>query len=132
MFQSQWKTEEDLIKFVRLQMRIENPMYKRSLRSLITCRKRKKAAKFIIRSVSNGYILKDDSSGEEIVGVIGADSDEKDNFADFLCAIERLYGPSDSRYDKKRIYINVFPGDKCEELPRECPLCWQKIPHPAE
>ena len=123
MFQSQWKAEEDLRKFVRLQMRIENPMYMRSLRSLITCRKRKRATKFVIRSASNGYILKEEQSGEEIVGVADGESDETDSFVAFLRSIESLYGPSDSRYSAKRIRILTYPGDKSEVELEDCPLC---------
>jgi len=41
---------------------------------------------------------------------------EIEAFADFLRTINELCGPTTSRYSKKRIHINLIPGDKSEEF----------------
>jgi hypothetical protein len=83
---------------------------------------------FKVRAAQNGFVIEQDDGG---LTVCTGDT-EAEEFATLLQAILILYGPSHSRYDQERIHITIFPGDKCDKLPAECPLCWQKIPHPAE
>ena len=68
-----------------------------------------------LRRVSNGYIVKDneEEGGPEFVFAedLGVQA-----FAEFLCWLNFEYGPSTSRYDKERIYIEVKPGDKYEDI----------------
>jgi len=83
---------------------------------------------FRVKAAQNGFVIEQDD-GE--LTVCTGDT-EIDEFMDLLQNILKLYGPGESRYSKERIHINAFPGDKCEELPPECPLCYQKISNPAE
>jgi len=77
--------------------------------------------RFELRNAKNGAILRmeydigDEAEAEELVY---QEADEEENeveaFADFLRAIDEHYGPSTSRYSKRRIFIRVEPGDKYE------------------
>jgi hypothetical protein len=71
--------------------------------------------KFEIRRVQNGAVLRvetnSEDSGEEIVYQEQED-DEIEAFADFLRHLVDHYGPTTSRYSRKRISIRVDPGDK--------------------
>lgn len=75
---------------------------------------------FEIRRVKNGLVLKvtdktnSPSEKGEIVYQEKFD-DEIEGFADFLCYLDDCYGPTTSRYSKKRIYISVKPGDKFDD-----------------
>lgn len=65
-----------------------------------------------IRAAANGYICQVREDGQEWVCDDTADDNEVDAFATFLRIILNNYGPSSSRYDDKRIYVIVAPGDK--------------------
>ena len=67
----------------------------------------------------NGIILKSDD--DTIVYQSGYDEDEYERWQEFLVTLTDLYGPPDSRYNPKRIYIIVAPGDKWPGQIR-CPL----------
>ena len=62
-----------------------------------------------IKSARNGYIVTLED-GEEFVYQSNED-DEHEAFACFLRLLNDEIGPSDSRRDEKRIYVNVLPGD---------------------
>lgn len=79
--------------------------------------------KFEIRNAENGHVLKLEDLEEEIVCQEDFE-DESDAFAAFLRTILDYYGPSSSRYDRKRIYVVVKPGDK-SELAEICECCGQ-------
>jgi hypothetical protein len=66
--------------------------------------------KFELRFAKNGWILEyfDPEMPQEIVGV--ESDDEHEGFREFLWAILENFGPSDSKYSKKRIHINILPG----------------------
>ena len=83
---------------------------------------------FKVTAAQNGYVIELEDG--EFVLCMG--DTEQEEFLSLLQTISNHFGPPDSRYDKNRVRINLFPGDKCDELPPECPLCWQKIPHPVE
>ena len=72
--------------------------------------------KFEIRHAQNGAILRvehDYPEGEtEEICYQETEGGEIEAFADFLCYLNENYGPSQSRYSPKRIYISVQPGDK--------------------
>lgn len=68
--------------------------------------------KFEIKHHKNGWVLTTEDDEEGVVGVEGNDEDEIDCFARFLREIANSYGPTESRYSPKRIYIRVEPGDK--------------------
>lgn len=72
--------------------------------------------KFEIRRVKNGAVLRveyDYPEGEfEEIAYQKTGDGEIEAFADFLRLLNENYGPSTSRYSRKRIYINVEPGDK--------------------
>ena len=79
---------------------------------------------FEIKKADNGYIfmLKEADLGETLV-FQELHEDRIDCFADFLRTILDNYGPTDSRYSEKRIYITVEHGDKylCPNKP--CEYC---------
>ncbi len=69
-----------------------------------------------IHNAANGCIVtvKDEESGDMEIVYQEQDGNEVEGFAEFLRYICDHYGPSTSRYSKKRIYITVSPGDKYE------------------
>jgi hypothetical protein len=83
-------------------------------------------SKVTIQKVDNGYIIEHDTGFEDdkvqrLVceeregDFMSEDSGEVDAFASLLWTLNEMIGPSTSRYAKKRIYIEVKPGDKYED-----------------
>ena len=73
-----------------------------------------------VRKAQNGITLRVEDD-EPIVFQDNDYRDEYDRWQDFLCTLTELYGPEDSRFNPKRIYIIVAPGDK-SGIGMECPL----------
>jgi len=74
---------------------------------------------FKLARAKNGYILEKrdviDSIQTEVEELVSADGEEEhDTFRQFLWDILENYGPTDSRYDAKRIRIRIEPGDKTD------------------
>lgn len=74
---------------------------------------------FKLRRAKNGYIMEKrdiiDGAKTEIEELVGTDGeDEVETFKSFLWDIIDNYGPSTSRYDAKRVYVRVEPGDKTD------------------
>ena len=76
-----------------------------------------------IKEAINGWIVTDrrESSEDYADRVFVFSHDEREYseveaFSRVLWELNNLAGPSTSRYCKKRIYIEVKPGDKCEEV----------------
>ena len=80
------------------------------------CQIRPSKMKFEIRHAQNGAILRvehDYPEGEtEEICYQETEGGEIEAFADVLCYLNENYGPSQSRYSPKRIYIRIQPGDK--------------------
>jgi hypothetical protein len=80
--------------------------------------------RFDIKRVRNGFLLDakymhtDDYMPDQYV-YQSIEDNEHEAFAQFLRLIADNYGPSDSRYDDKRIYIVVHPGDKNKKWTNE-------------
>ena len=77
-----------------------------------------------IDRVLNGWTctLVDEGEDEaETQTVVGLDNDECEvsNFINFLRSINEHFGPTTSRYSKKRIRIRDIPGDRYEPLSPE-------------
>jgi hypothetical protein len=83
-------------------------------------------SKVTIEKVDNGYIVEHDTGFEEdsVTKIVcqekeedfnSEESGEVDAFADLLWTLNEMIGPSTSRYAKKRIYIEIKPGDKYED-----------------
>jgi hypothetical protein len=70
--------------------------------------------KFEIKRVKNGLRLITEDPDQELVCQDDYDN-EVECFAAFLRTVCDEYGPMTSRYDAKRIYIEVRPGDKHED-----------------
>ena len=71
--------------------------------------------KFEIRSIHNGVLLKcEDDDLEMCFTESYREEDNIECFADFLRLIEETFGPMNSRYSEKRIYIHIKPGDKSQ------------------
>lgn len=69
--------------------------------------------KLVISRAENGFIVKEITKGEEPnIKVFQTDDDAIHSFASLLYSIKEWAGFSGSRYDEKRIYIDVRPGDK--------------------
>ena len=69
----------------------------------------------------NGWLLKSCEEGERdrykvfsYDDTFEGDSEAK-AFASFLYAIKEEMGPSESRYSKHRVMINIEPGDKFDD-----------------
>jgi hypothetical protein len=79
---------------------------------------------FEIKHVNNGVLLTasylhiENADHDEFVYQAIEDG-EHEAFVEFLRLICDTYGPSDSRYDDKRIYIVLAPGDKHEKWTNE-------------
>jgi len=67
-----------------------------------------------LKFARNGWILEYEVNGELQQYVMEEGADEVDAFKNFLQIVDEQLGPTSSRYSEKRIYINAFPGDKCE------------------
>lgn len=79
---------------------------------------------FKIKRATNGLVLSVMSNEpEECEEIVFQELDEEENaiesFAEFLRMLDHMYGPSTSRYSKKRIYIKVGPGDNHEDFTDE-------------
>lgn len=76
-----------------------------------------------INQVSNGWILttedvslQADETPQTVVFQYKEDdeSDEVETFRNLLLEVIEVIGPQTSRYSKKKIYIEIKPGDKVE------------------
>lgn len=75
--------------------------------------------KFEIKRAKNGYIVSCNSEEEPYVfQELSDELDEVDAWAYFLRELTYEYGPdaNNSRYSPKRVYIEVRPGDKYEDI----------------
>lgn len=75
--------------------------------------------RFEVRRARNGLVLKveeplEDGRSPEVVYQERYD-DEVEGFGDFLRYLNEEFGPPTSRYDPKRIYIRIEPGDKFDD-----------------
>lgn len=74
----------------------------------------------IIERAQNGWVvtqrsseyLRSEDDTPDIVNVFDEKDSEVEGCASLLRHLEDVLGPSTSRYDEKRIYIVVAPGDK--------------------
>ena len=78
---------------------------------------------FKIKSVGNGFLLEAKEEGDfgppdELV-YQNVEDGEHEAFVEFLRLLCDNYGPQESRYDAKRIYIVIHPGDKHEDFTNE-------------
>ena len=75
--------------------------------------------RFEFRRAKNGLIMSvqhsDPEYNNEYTYQESDGEDDIERFADFLRYVDDDFGPSTSRYSKKRIYISIGPGDKHED-----------------
>jgi len=83
-----------------------------------------------IKRVSNGYLLEIPNERGKLEQVIFEDGERDiddfrpggeqiDSFAGLLWFIQEQIGPCSGRYDKRRLYIVIKPGDKHEDFTEE-------------
>ena len=70
---------------------------------------------FEFKKAKNGFVVEVKDSGGEIDRIVSEEGeDEHDVFIHFLWAMISYYGPSDSKYSKKRIRVAAVPGNAFE------------------
>ena len=76
--------------------------------------------KLTIETAQNGWVVKESDGDFERVYCFSYDSvagGDVEAFSGLLWNVTELCGMSGSRYDEKRIYISVKPGDKHQSHP---------------
>jgi len=76
--------------------------------------------KLTIETAQNGWLVKESDEDFERLYCFSYDSTaghDVEAFSSLLCHLTDTFGMVGSRYDEKRIYISVKPGDKHRNHP---------------